>query len=74
MFGTIKEMMLDFIEQKDPDAISFGAKKTEPSRMKLYDRMAALIEAKLGRELTLSTYGPYKMYILRKPNVTPNPA
>lgn len=39
IFGTVIDIVRNFIADNDPDEMSFDAKKSEPSRVALYNRM-----------------------------------
>ena len=39
VFATVVDIVKNFIDEVDPDEMSFTAKKSEPSRVALYNRM-----------------------------------
>lgn len=64
VFATIKAMVSEFIKLNNPEAILFTAK--EPSRVKLYDRMAKLFVA-IGFRLDVDDSGQHsKQYWLER--------
>lgn len=52
VFATVLDIISDFLKQRKPEEFSFGAKLNQPSRVKLYRRMAKEIEQKLQYKVT----------------------
>jgi hypothetical protein len=66
VFATMKKFMEAFIKKYNPAKFQFSAGLYEPSRVKLYDRMAKQICAAYGYELVETQDGEYKCYDFAK--------
>lgn len=65
IFATIKTIVEDFIKKNDPPEMYFSAKSSEPSRIKLYNRFAALFK-RGGYNVTLHDDPKAMIYSITK--------
>lgn len=67
VFSYVASSFAKFIKDKHPKYFEFGADKDEPSRIKLYDRLAKMVAKKFKYKLAMgSSYGDKEYYFERK--------
>lgn len=68
VFGTVVKIVKDYLEQHKPDALYFIGAGSEPSRIKLYDRLIAQVDKELPDYYAEKTIdlGSGKAYMLRR--------
>jgi hypothetical protein len=68
VFGTVVNIVKDFLEQIKPSALYFTGEKSEPSRIKLYDRLISQVDKALPNYYADRTLdlGSGKAYMLRR--------
>jgi len=57
VFSTIQEIIYKFIARREPESFSFSSTDHEPSRVRLYTRMAKKIAAKFEYALNIENDG-----------------
>lgn len=66
VFATVKEVFTVFIKKMKPEKFTFGASEDEPSRVKLYKRMAKQIASKFNYDLSERREGSEFMFEFSK--------
>ena len=76
VFGTVVNIVKDFLEQIEPSALYFTGEGSEPSRIKLYDRLISQVDKALPNYYADRTLdlGSGKAYMLRRKDTKVNEA
>jgi hypothetical protein len=67
VFSTVIACVREYLSKNSPTSIAFGAEKSEPSRVKLYDRLVRHMSP--GWRHTREDRGGYIDYVLINPKV-----
>jgi hypothetical protein len=68
VFGTVVKIVKEFLEEQDPKALYFTGEGSEPSRIRLYDRLISQVDKELPNYRAEKTIdlGSGKAYMLRR--------
>lgn len=68
VFGTVVKIVKEFLEEQEPKALYFTGEGSEPSRIRLYDRMISQVDKELPDYYAEKTIdlGSGKAYMLRR--------
>ena len=66
VFSTVAKIILQYIQKNKPLNFSFAASMHEKSRMKLYDKLAAILEKKIPYSLEIYNEYNDRNYLFRR--------